>query len=78
MKYYGMILEFRKSYRKLDYFGRGMTVSELCIWVQGWCNEKGIAGNLYYDFKQLALAYVERDFHERAIERELRKINFPL
>ena len=76
MKYYKIIVKFRKGYRKLNYVGCGMTVGALCVWVKEWCNQNGIPSELYYDFKQLALSYTETDFHGKFIERGLRKNNF--
>ena len=73
MKYYQIIVEFRKAYMKLNYLKNKMTVNELFIWTENWCRNNGIPNVLVDNFKRLVLAYIDKEWHEKAIEKGMKK-----
>ncbi len=73
MKDYRVVVEFRRAYRKLGYEKNKMKVSELFAWVAKWCKNNRIPNDFVRDFQQLALAYVDKEWYENAIERGMKK-----
>lgn len=67
MKYYQIIVNFRKSYRKLNYVEKKLTVGDLFRWVNEWCEENRIPENISGCFHDLALSYVDEELDTRSI-----------
>ena len=67
MKYYQIIVDFRKAYRKLNYLKNKFTVDDLFVWVKGWCGEHKIPENMIGCFYILGLAYVDEDIQHSII-----------
>ena len=76
MKYYQVIIDFRRDYLKLGYERSEMQVGDLERWTYAWCKKNNIQEEDYRCFRDLAFAYAEIALSERVIYRSLKRIRY--
>lgn len=73
MKYYKILIQFRREYQKLNYLHNKQTLADLYHWAFEWCRVYNIPENLYSSFFELAMAYSEKEWHENFLYYRLKE-----
>ena len=74
MRYYKMIVSFRREYLKLNYFQTDKNLAYSYNWNIDWCIANDIPQDLHATFFELARAYSEKEWMEKFLYQQLKRI----